>query len=111
MGLPALVRGGGGFGALGPPWGTILAIGIVEIAMPRLGGLEAQAASHADAHKAKFIVTDNALTPAETRGGFDAFRWAVYPLKRIGHPKRGGLGAGVVHARCDVSRESAHFGT
>ena len=26
---------------LGPPWGTILAIGIVEIAMPRLGGLEA----------------------------------------------------------------------
>ena len=41
MGLPALVRGGGGFGALGPPWGTILAIGIVEIAMPRLGGLEA----------------------------------------------------------------------
>ena len=44
MGLPALVRGGGGFGALGPPWGTILAIGIVEIAMPRLGGLEAPAA-------------------------------------------------------------------
>ena len=44
MGLPALVGGGGGSGALGPPWGTILAIGIVEIAMPRLGGLEAPAA-------------------------------------------------------------------
>ena len=42
--LPALARGGGGSGALGPSWGTILAIGIVEIAMPRLGGLEATSA-------------------------------------------------------------------
>ena len=33
-GIPALVRGARGFGALGPAWGTIVAIGIVEIAMP-----------------------------------------------------------------------------
>ena len=40
MGIPALVRGTRVCGALGPAWGTILAIGIVEIAMPCLGGLE-----------------------------------------------------------------------
>ena len=39
-----------------------------------------------------------ALTPAETRGPFDAFRWAVYPLGRNGHPKKGGPWYGVVHA-------------
>ena len=74
--------------------GWLQALGLVCIDQPH--------ALHADdarrCPKAKFIVTDNALTPAETRGGFDAFRWAVYPLKRIGHPKRGGLGTGVVHA-------------
>ena len=51
-------------------------------------------------HTARAIAqaAKRALTPAETRGPFDVFRWAVYPLGRVGHPKKGGAWYGVVHA-------------
>ena len=41
------------------------------------------------------------VSAAETRGPFDAYRWATYPKGRHGHPKKGGPWYGVVNA-CDV---------
>ena len=39
------------------------------------------------------------LTPAEVRGPFEAFRWALYPRGRRGHPQQGGPWFGVVSVR------------
>ena len=49
-------------------------------------------------HTARAVAQGRALTDAETRGPFDAYRWAVYPLGRVGHPRKGGPWYGVVHA-------------
>ena len=38
-------------------------------------------------------------TSIETRGPFEAYRWAVYPRGRAGHPAQGGPWYGVVNAR------------
>ena len=38
-----------------------------------------------------------ALTPAETRGPFECYRWAIYPRARAGHPAAGSAWYGVVH--------------
>ena len=55
MGLPALVRGVRGSGAFGPPWGTILAIGLGEIAPFISGGLEAHRCSASPLDKSSIL--------------------------------------------------------
>ena len=55
VGLPALVRGVRGSGAFGPPWGTILAIGLGEIAPSISGGLEAHRCSASPLDKSSIL--------------------------------------------------------
>ena len=57
-------------------------------------------------HTAKAVALElrRPRTPIEKRGPFKAYRWAVYPRGRAGHPAQGGPWYGVVNARMIMFR-------